>query len=456
MKAKIEVLVFLGALILGILSLPPENSLTYDGALYIDIARNLAKDLGNFTYQGIYMMYRPPLYPYTLSIPYRLVDSHHLIIARLVSVISFSLTAIIVYILGFKLFNSQLKGVIASLFYMLNPLAFTMASRELVHSEFTLFYALALYLLYTGKIEKNRVKIYLAFISSGLAVLTRYTGLSIILVIFAYLWLTEDWRWVKRKEYIIGFLLFILTLIPWLYMGHLHYGGALRPFKIASRVVTLDKPVSAFDYLKMILKDIGYVLPGLAFLGFLRLKKDEKGWLMLSWLLIGGMGILSVTHKETRFITFLSPVIALLATEGINLIEDSLPIPNTKKKGIIALVISFLLLIPIGIRAKNLRDSWSTIGIQEMEVLRYVSMNYGGEKIIVPPRLYTMAGYWYPDAKIDMILNREDIKEKLSSGYYDVVICRNIDNLELSDDYQLIKEFYGRFKIYVNRKMLKK
>ena len=146
---KISVLVFLGTLIVGIMALPQDNSITYDGALYINIARSLAEDITSFTYQGVYMMYRPPLYPYTLSLFFRVISSNHLLIARLVSVFSFALTSALVYLLTVEMFGNPVEGVIASLFYALNPLAFTMAGRELVHSEFTFFYTSCYFVIIT-------------------------------------------------------------------------------------------------------------------------------------------------------------------------------------------------------------------------------------------------------------------------------------------------------------------
>ncbi|WP_372864760.1 ArnT family glycosyltransferase [Pyrococcus kukulkanii] len=190
--------------------------------------------------------------------------------------------------------------------------------RELVHSEFTFFYTLAIYFLYTGRKRGEPRRIYLAFISAGLAVLTRYTGLSIIPVFLAYLWLTDYRGRVKKKEYRISFMLFFLVLLPWLYLGHLHYGGYFRPFKIANRVVTLDKPVSVSDFLKLLLNDIGIVLPVLAVLGFLKHRQDEKGYLLIGWSFIGFIMIM------------ISPVIGILTAEDIELIGKTIEIVTAR------------------------------------------------------------------------------------------------------------------------------
>ncbi|ASJ09993.1 glycosyltransferase [Thermococcus sp. P6] len=459
---KLALIPFIGALILGIATFPPWNTLTYDGALYIDIARNLARNVTDFTYQGVYMMYRPPLYPYTLSVPFRFTPLElHLTVARLVSLLSFALTALLVYLLVEETSNDRVRGIIASCFYVLNPLAFTMATRELVHSEFTLFYTLAVYLLYTGRKRKSTARIYLAFVSGGLAILTRYTGLSIIGVFLAYLWLVDDWEWVRRREYLLGFLLLGLTLAPWLYMGHLYYGGALRPFSVASKVVTLDRPVSAGEYVKMLLQDLGYLLPALAAVGFLRIKKDEEGWLLISWLFIGLAGIMAVTHKETRFITFLSPAIAVFASGGVFLLMEGLE-RAFKRYGVevspegriaAALLLTAFLIVPVGLRGMDLKEEWNSVGSVESEVLRYASEHYEADTLLVSPGLYTMAGLYYPDARIDMLLPEGRAGERVADGYYDLIILKNPEaNLNLTGKYIRVGEFHGgTFEIFIKK-----
>lgn len=462
-KSHTALTLFAAFLALQLLSLPPKNTLTYDGALYIDIARSLTHGVSNFTYQGIYMMYRPPLYPYTLSAFYHFIHEplNQLTTARLVSAVFFALTASVVYLLAREILGKEVKALAAVGFFVFNSLAFTMGTRELVHSEFTFFYTLAVYLLYTGRKSGSRARICTAFFSAGLAILTRYTGLSILAVFLAYLWLTEDWRWVRKREYWMGFGVLVLTLLPWLYMGHAHYGGAFRPFSVASRVVTLDRPVSVSDYLKLILRDMGRVLPALSVLGVFRLKKDDKGWLMVSWLSMGLFGILSVTHKETRFITFLAPAMAIMAVEGVSLAADGLLAmgrilrisPGERWRAVLLAGLAILLLIPVAMSAHSLHERWNLEGRAEATVLSQVSAEHPAGRLLISPGLYTMAGFYYPGSRVDMTLDTKRIRLRISEGYYEVIILRepaNHLNIEESGRYFLAEEFYrGKFKVYL-------
>jgi len=453
--------IFIAALSLSLFSLPPTLSITYDEALYINVARNLARDISSFTYQGVYMMYRPPLYPYTLSAFYRLSEyAHHLTIARTISAIFYALTAVLVYLFAVELFKDWKKGVAASLFYILSPLSFTMSNRALVHSEFSFFYTLAVFLLYKGTRDKNSKLIYVSFVSAGLAVLTRYTGLSIIGVFVAYLYLISHWDWLKRKETYVGFALFALTLSPWMYMGHVHYGGALRPFSVAMTVITKDTPVSASEYLVEVSEILGAPAVILALLGFGSLKKDNVGWLIISWGVVGLMGILTVTHKEARFVTFLMPLLAILCAQGAfsvaELFFKHVPYPNRFKLVLLAIIIG-IGLVSSAHHSLQYKQAWDAQFLEENRAVHYASERFNPQIIGVSPRFYTLAGYYFPDSKVYHLLPTDYIKSSVKKGELDLIIWRYESSggnilkiIEESGKYKLVREFQdGKIKVFV-------
>lgn len=447
MKDKIRLLAVVIPLIIGILTFPPNSTLTYDGALYINIARSIARGEG-FTYQGVYMMYRPPLYPYTLSLFFKFLPyDFHLPASRIISLLFYTLTALLTYEIGKMLLGSRKFGIIASLLYVFNPLAFTMAKRTLVHSEFTFFFTLSMYLFYLGERENRELYTVLSFFFAGLTILARYTGLVILGVFVVYLYLTREWNWIKERRYIIGLLILLLTLSPWLYLGHLHYGGAFRPFKIASRVVTLDKPVSTFEFFELLVKDIGYIPLFLLALGIFFTKRNEKGLLVLSWFFVGLMGILTVTHKETRFITFTTPAMALIMAKGIQgVVEKTKNIPH---KAIFEGIGVGVILILLFNASYNLQEFWNKTGRGETEVLSWASKNYNARTVLVTPYLYTYAGYFFPESKVEMITERNynEVVEKIKQGYYDLVIIKG--GTIILNRYTLVKTFYdGLYKIF--------
>lgn len=95
-------------------------------------------------------------------------------------------------------------------------------------------------------------------------------------------------------------------------------------------------------------------------------------------------------------------------------------------------------------------------GAAEATVLSRVSSEHPAESLLVSPGLYTMAGFYYPHARVDMALDRKTVLQRVSEGYYGVIILKgpsNHINIEESRRYVLTEEFYnGKFRIYLLKK----
>ena len=97
-------------------------------------------------------------------------------------------TATLIFILFRRYIGTQ-KAAFGSLLYMLNPIALGMSVQPLVHSQFTFFYLLAIYFLLRWSETGDKKFVMLFGIFTGISILTRYTGLSIGLIIVTYIYL---------------------------------------------------------------------------------------------------------------------------------------------------------------------------------------------------------------------------------------------------------------------------
>lgn len=196
--------IFILAMFISLNHYPPNSWVPYDGALYIDIANTLSKNPANFSYQGIYMMFRPPVYPYTLSIVYKLMSSKNpIVIARLVTSVFYAGTAMLIFML-FGRYLGYLTGGYASILYILNPIALGMSTQPLVHSQFTFFYLISMYYLLKWSENLSKSSMVLFGISAGISTLTRYTGLSILLITIVYVYLLYLSNNIKENTNIIS------------------------------------------------------------------------------------------------------------------------------------------------------------------------------------------------------------------------------------------------------------
>ena len=284
--------IFILAMFISLNHYPPNSWIPYDGALYIDIANTLSKDPSNFSYQGIYMLFRPPIYPYTLSIVYRLIPFRNPVtIARLVTSIFYAGTAVLIFML-FGRYLGYSKGGYASILYILNPIALGMSTQPLVHSQFIFFYLISMYYLLKWSENLNKSSMVLFGISAGISTLTRYTGLSILLIAIVYVYLLYLSNNIKENNtdiiahLVVGMGAFFVILTPWMIMGAKYYTGPMSPFTVASREVnTAAARVPSFEYILNLTHTLGIVGVTLTVIGILYslFKRDKPHILMLSW-----------------------------------------------------------------------------------------------------------------------------------------------------------------------------
>ena len=483
--------IFIMAMIMSLKNYPPSSWTPYDGALYIDIARNLSEDFTDFSYQGIYMMFRPPIYPYTLSIIYRLVPLDlHLTVARLISSVFYSGTAMLIFIL-FRRYLGDLKAIIASILYMLNPIALGMSIQPLVHSQFTFFYLISVYYLLKWSENRNRISIVLFGIFTGISILTRYTGFSLGAVAIAFIYLLIISQKINLnyldilKHLTIGALSAFLILLPWMILGHLNYTGFMSPFTVASREVNMAASRTPLTgYLLSIIETLSLPAVMVTTLGLMysMFQRDKFHILLVSWSLAGFVSILTIIHKEVRFITFLTPPIALLSTEGLyvisKVISEAVLRGDMKYKGIKIIGITILILLSISCytHANEYTSKYYYSGSTQailFDEFKKIVPTTDEMILLVSPNLYPYAGLFLPHAKIYQMSSYNinwlvhglrgkqppDIPKMIENGYFDYIIyCKSpyldrwIDKVGQSPRYYRVKEmFNGRCRILANK-----
>jgi tetratricopeptide (TPR) repeat protein len=166
---------------------------------------NWAKEIAGGDFLGKEVFFRAPLYPYFLGIVYT-VFGESFYVARLIQILIGSLSCVLIYLLGKKLFHRTI-GIIASViasFYA--PLIHFDAQLELPVLE--VFFDLLLFLLLLNAGTKLKKRWWLlAGIVSGLSATVRPNIL--IFVPFVLLWISLK-LWKEHKNKILTFCLFFL------------------------------------------------------------------------------------------------------------------------------------------------------------------------------------------------------------------------------------------------------
>ena len=232
-KVQIVLLIFVFAFSLRLLCFginPLVGLLIPDAVRVLLLSESLSLGLG-FTRFGHPEDKFPPLSSLIIACSYMLGGiSYQSALVPLI--IIGSLTIIPVYLLGKRLFDYR-TGVIAAIFIAVNPALWLFSGIPMSETIFTFFSLCALYYLSIKREKRNQ---FIGGILTGLAYLSRYVG---VLIIVAYIFLIA-FEIIKKKQardllsvclwFIIGLL---IVTFPWLLRNTILFGNPLSTRYIA-------------------------------------------------------------------------------------------------------------------------------------------------------------------------------------------------------------------------------
>ncbi len=207
----------------GILLLSTQNEPCSDGAYYYDEAKNILNGDGEVVYiKGIFFddweehkgevetpSISGPAYPYFVAFIISISDS--LLAIRIANTIISAFTVVIYFLLVKNLVNKKI-AFLSSLILVFNPVYYMKGVALVTEPLFLLVFLLSFYFLLGTKdgISNNR-NLILAGVFSGLAFLTRYVGLFLIVAVVIWLLFPRK----KYKESFIYGLSSSAVILPW-------------------------------------------------------------------------------------------------------------------------------------------------------------------------------------------------------------------------------------------------
>jgi 4-amino-4-deoxy-L-arabinose transferase-like glycosyltransferase len=208
--------------------------------------------------------------------------------ARFFSALMGSLTILVVYAIGKKLFSAR-EGLLAAFLFSVSFIHILFSHQIVLDVPMTLFYALAVYFCTRILTERRWTDYVLAGLTAGWAVATKYNGVFVLLAIFLAHWLSSP---AARRKFVtslfdIKIYLGGLSALAGFLIGHPYALLQFKKFIGASRVLltvvhetewflTPIQPKTALEYirynkyvlaLKNILTAEGVVFFGLIILG---------------------------------------------------------------------------------------------------------------------------------------------------------------------------------------------
>ncbi len=270
---------------------PNGMGLANDSAAYIGGARGIISGQG---YSDIWLdselepiTHYPPLFSLVLA-GLGLMGLDPLRGARLINVLAFGISTILLGLLGWKMTRSRPGGLLLAVLFGANPALFSLHTGALSEPLFLLLSLVSL-ILFSCYFDYGKFGWVTAVgLTAGLAYLTRYTGLALAATFCVALLLLQD-TWRKRLISIIVFLLgFTPFVLGWAVRNSL-LGGNVTNRSIGWHPLTLEnirRGVYAFSNFLMPVPEWQSALFKSGLVHWFLL---AVGLILLAWLLVTGL-----------------------------------------------------------------------------------------------------------------------------------------------------------------------
>ncbi len=323
--------------------------------------------------------FHPPLYHFILKF-WTDIFGYSEITVRFPSVIFSVLTIFFVYKIGCKLANAKV-GIIAALFFALNPLAIYYAQEARMYSLAMFFVTAAVWALL-----EERWLFFCAMVLGSL-----YTEYLPYLMLPVYFLMTKE----KRKLLIVYCALFILIL-PWapylfqqLHVGTLAasnaplWGKVVGGFDIKALPLTLVKFIIGRIALDNKYLYAALILPIVAYFSWISLRSKKLAlfcWLLMPLVLGTAVSLFVPVYSYFRFL-FVVPALCLILALGVG---------KSWKLAIPILIVSVVSLSIFNLFPKFQRENWRDL------------VAYVGSGVVFMPSVAQSAPLIYYDPQMDV------------------------------------------------------
>jgi 4-amino-4-deoxy-L-arabinose transferase-like glycosyltransferase len=239
-------LIFLLSVVLRGYGFSQPHGLTFDEGLYAELlGPQLQKDPTHYSTREAYralsargerlpeyldrpLFKHPPLYPYFIALTYTLFGEGNAAAAA-VSILWGCLMVGAVFFLGRTFYDNRV-GLLAGLFLAVDPIHWICSEKIWMETTLSFFMITGIFFFALG--FKQERYLMLGGLATGLAMVTKYTGVLNIFIIgsFAFLW---ERRILKRKEWWIGCLVCGVVFMPWVLWNMAVYDNFPAAFMMA-------------------------------------------------------------------------------------------------------------------------------------------------------------------------------------------------------------------------------
>ena len=347
----IAIIIFSFILLLYYFNLTKNQTLWWDEAEYMSMAKNWA--FGTFEYNN---PQRPILFPFLAFLIYS-IGFNEAVIKFLLVLLPTFLAVFFTYFLIKEMYDKR-TALIASFITGVSWIHLFYAMRFMTDALGLFFGILAFFCFWKGYINnKGRKFIWLFGFFVALSFLSRLTGILYGVVILLFLFVTERFKFLKNKHLWIAVFIFLLTISPYLIWSYSQFGnpfafragyGGAGSTQLGWWMFSLLYDYPELVFFIFFLLGLLTIIPMFLSLDIMLIKKDKKYYndlfMFLSILFTLAFFIYFVRLVENRWLILMSIGIFTFSAKGILLAYDFV----RKKAGKILPILLIILIIASG------------------------------------------------------------------------------------------------------------
>ena len=305
-------------------------------------------------------IHESPIFIYLLSIPF-LISKNPVTAAAFISILN--VLAILLLYKFIKKFYNKTAAIIASALCAVNPWQILFSRKIWAQDLLVLFTIIVIYFLYNAIYNKNKSHIIYALISLGLLVQIHLSALYFILLVIILIAIC--WKNIDKKYLSIGFILFLVTFIPYLIFqinnnfidvktalslkntpSEFHTGAFLTPFTLVTTngfESLFGENYNKFENSAIRIKFLDILSMAMLFLSIaFLLAYNKKNLILILWLIIGTffLAFSKVDAIDTHYFVSFFPLYFIIIGNALALLIKTFPKPA---KALIIFLIILLL-----------------------------------------------------------------------------------------------------------------
>ncbi len=247
-------------------------------------------------------------------------------VTQLTSTLFFLGSLYLIYLIGKQIFKNEWLGLLAAFFFSFYQVIYDYSRWLMLDIPLTFFVLLTFYFIYNSNYFANKKNTTLAFISITLVALTKIQGLIYVLffLLHNFYVIIKMKKLTRLKNIIVGIVLFIIFVIPWILLNKdslIDYSRWVNTAEPYVDPISLCQLTTWIHYLNLFINwaitPFSFLLFLIALFSYIKKARGKYKKIVLLIVIVYYFIWTIIPNKDLRFLFPILPFTAFIFAEGL-------------------------------------------------------------------------------------------------------------------------------------------